>query len=96
MSCCAKPCISKEKRQILLSKWNGRFMMVLDLIACFLMLILICLRFYYVSISGSSTTTVQSTTTPSTVPNSYTATSQVVVTAQKLSNSSNHYEIVTN
>ena len=28
--------------------WNGRFMMILDLLACVLMLILIALRLYYV------------------------------------------------
>lgn len=49
--CCFKPCISAEKRQAFLSKCNGRFMTVLDLLACLLMLILIALRFYYVSMN---------------------------------------------
>ena len=50
---CCKPCISAEKRQAFLSKCNGKFMLVLDLISCILMLLLIALRFYYVGVGSA-------------------------------------------
>ena len=51
--CLTCKCISAEKRQALLSKWNGRFMQIIDLLGCALMLILIALRLYNV-FSGSN------------------------------------------
>ena len=54
MCCCFKSCLPAEKRQAFLSKWNGKFMLVLDLLACILMLILIALRFYYVGVGTAA------------------------------------------
>ena len=47
---CCPTCISAEKRQAFLAKCNGKFMLILDLLSCILMLVLIALRFYYVGV----------------------------------------------
>ena len=50
MCCCFKSCIPADKRLAFLARWNGKFMLILDLLSCALMLVLIALRFYYVGV----------------------------------------------